>query len=134
MNRLLLITAFLVSLNVLAGVADGVGGIERPGLFEEEMSIYGYIVSFTNINLYENVAEISDSNVGESVYLRLKGDWRPEKDVAFHLEAAYSADFGNMNSVARMADYSLLPALPSPNPDRLFPADDVAFRPVTTIP
>jgi hypothetical protein len=56
------------------------------------MGLYGYLLSQTNITLYESGVGLTNSAITESLYARIKGDWYPEDTISFHLETTYSTD------------------------------------------
>jgi hypothetical protein len=64
---------------------------------DKESGIYGYIVNYFNANLYQKDNRIDDSDFGNILYSRFKGDFKPEKNLFFHIEAAYQNHVGNMN-------------------------------------
>ena len=90
---------------------------QTPGFAAGGAELYGYLVSLVNGNF--DTRDLADSDAGAQFYLRLKGDWSPEEDLAFHLEAAYSANTGNQNPFAALSAYGLweYPAEVSPVDD-----------------
>lgn len=81
-------------------------------------SLYGYLVTLADCDLEARDGAVVDSTAGAVFYLRLKGDWRPEENLAFHIEAAYSATTGNQNPYAVLGAWGL-----APDPTA-FPTDD----------
>lgn len=76
---------------------------------EEPLSIYGYIVNFSNIELKFSESELTSSSFGNILYLRLKGDWNPGPNLSFHSELSYCANTGNQNMYAILESYGILP-------------------------
>jgi hypothetical protein len=64
---------------------------------EEVFSLYGYLVNYLNINFNMAGNEFDDTDFGNVIYLRLKGDWNPGEHLSFHAELSYAAQFGNQN-------------------------------------
>ncbi|HEY8344251.1 MAG TPA: hypothetical protein VIL66_03560, partial [Bacillota bacterium] len=56
------------------------------GLKTDEVNVYGYILN--NLNL-------TADDIGNVLYFRLKGDWRPGPNLFFHLELANDYRTGN---------------------------------------
>ncbi len=78
--------------------------IPNPGFTEEKSSVYGYLVDYLAVSL---PGEGEESDVGNILYLRLKGDFRPENKLSFHAELTYRADLGNQNPYALLSKYGL---------------------------
>ena len=105
-NNLLffLLALFLLTIP-LSGEEEGETEIfvEPPaeGAFTgENLSLYGYLLTFSQVNLLIENEKITDSNLGRVLYLRLKGDWNPGEHLAFHTELSYDARIGNQNPYA----------------------------------
>ncbi len=79
--------------------------------FEERselpFSLYGYLVNFSTVNIYTNGMEIENSDMGNTFYMRLKGDFDPEDSLHFHFEAYYSGSMGNLSSYALYEEYGI---------------------------
>jgi len=75
--------------------------IDLPDSFESEeavappLSLYGYLVNFSTINLYTSGFRIENADMGNILYMRLKGDSEPEDALHFHFEASYTGNTGN---------------------------------------
>ncbi|MBA7597297.1 hypothetical protein ES703_04299 [subsurface metagenome] len=79
----------------LSGITLSVAA--QDSFYEETFSLYGYVVNFFNVNLYSEDRRITDSDYGNILYGRLKGDWNPGDNLSFHAEFAYNAAIGNQN-------------------------------------
>jgi len=79
-------------------------------LSEERYSLYGYLVNFANINLYMRGNKITASDFGNILYLRLKGDWKPEENLSMHIEATYESQIGNQNTYVMMEYIKVIPS------------------------
>lgn len=75
---------------------------------EASFSVYGYLVNFSNINFYTDSGDALDADIGNILYMRLKGDFDPEDALHFHFEASYTGSSGNQNTYALLEDYGLL--------------------------
>jgi hypothetical protein len=80
----------------------GLGGLAftaeaEDSFFQETLSLYGYLENFFNANLYADDWRINDSDYGNILYGRLKGDWNPGDNLSFHVELDYNASVGNLN-------------------------------------
>ncbi|MBA7543657.1 hypothetical protein ES705_35994 [subsurface metagenome] len=60
-------------------------------------SLYGYLVNFSTITLYTSGFRIEDADMGNTLYMRLKGDSEPGDALHFHFEASYTGSTGNQN-------------------------------------
>jgi hypothetical protein len=81
----------------------GLSGVVFPAMaqesfYEETFSLYGYVVNFFNANLYAEDWTISDSDYGNILYGRLKGDWNPGDNLSFHAELDYNVSIGNLSA------------------------------------
>ena len=99
-----LIVLFITTLG-LSGVAFSVSAQES--FYEETFSLYGYVVNFFNTNLYADHWRITDSDYGNILYGRLKGDWNPGDNLSFHAELAYQGGVGNQNIGLVFEDYGV---------------------------
>ncbi len=62
-------------------------------IFEEEgFELYGYLVNYSQAGL-----GIQESGLGNTLLLRLKGDWSPGTNLAFHTELSYRGSTGGQN-------------------------------------
>jgi len=95
----------------LNGIAISVTAQES--FYEETFSLYGYIVNFFNANLYSEDWRITDSDYGNILYGRLKGDWNPGDNLSFHAELAYQGGVGNQNIGLVYDDYGVAVGDPS---------------------
>jgi hypothetical protein len=89
-------------LAVLLIAAASLGGFvisatAQESFYEETFSLYGYVVNFFNASLYADDWRITDSDYGNILYGRLKGDWNPGDSLSFHTELDYSVAVGNLN-------------------------------------
>ncbi|MBN2443924.1 MAG: hypothetical protein JXJ04_21355 [Spirochaetales bacterium] len=87
---------------------------------EETFSLYGYLVNYFAVELIFSGNEFDSSSVGNVSYLRLKADWNPGENLAFHAEVSYDAKFGNQNPYLLYETYGMVPAGYQAN----FPMDD----------
>jgi len=86
--KIILVVVCLIGLGVPVMAQD---------FYEQTFSLYGYVVNFFNANLYADDWKVSDSDYGNILYSRLKGDWNPGDNLSFHAELAYNAAIGNQN-------------------------------------
>jgi hypothetical protein len=98
----LLIAALWLSGVVFTATAE-------ESFYEETFSLYGYVVNFFNANLYADDWRITDSDYGNILYGRLKGDWNPGDNLSFHVELAYQGSVGNQNPLVLYNNYGLIP-------------------------
>lgn len=89
----------------LGGIAFSVSAQES--FYKETFSLYGYVVNFFNANLYADDWRITDSDYGNILYGRLKGDWNPGDNLSFHTELAYQGSVGNQNPYVAYESYGL---------------------------
>jgi len=75
-------------------------------LADERMSVYGYGVSFASVDFRELPSE--EAELGGIAYIRVKGDFKPQEGLSFHVEASYDARTGYQNSFVTLADAGLL--------------------------
>jgi hypothetical protein len=73
---------------------------------EERASIYGYAVSFAAVDFRELPSE--EAELGAIAYVRVKGDFKPQDRLSFHVEASFDARTGYQNSFVQAADAGLL--------------------------
>jgi hypothetical protein len=92
---------------VLGGAAFSAAAQES--FYEETFSLYGYLVNYFNANLYAEDWAITDSDYGNILYGRLKGDWNPGDNLSFHAELAYQGSVGNQNPYVVSESYGLVP-------------------------
>jgi len=71
---------------------------ESVGGFVENFSLYGCLTEYLQATTNFRKSSFSEPNYGNALLLRLKGDWRPEKNLRFHLEFGYLNSIGNQNS------------------------------------
>jgi len=103
-------SGFLSSLLLLAVLLTGLSPLsaaEPEG--EAPLDLYGYLINYAG-------AEFKTGNLGYVLYLRLKGDWKPHRNLSFHLETAYTGSLGNQNVWAVYSDYEMLPFDPADIP------------------
>jgi hypothetical protein len=92
------------------GLAAEQGGDQS--FSDEKMSMYGYATSYASVDFRELPSRGSD--LGGIFYLRVKGDFRPQDGLFFHVEASYDARTGYQNSFVLARDYGLAaPGSPS---------------------
>jgi len=65
--------------------------------YEETFSLYGYLIDYFQSSLNYSDHAFSKPSYGNALLLRLKGDWRPEPNLRFHLEFSYLSNIGNQN-------------------------------------
>jgi hypothetical protein len=81
----------------------------QESFYEETFSLYGYVVNYFNTNLYSEDWRITDSDYGNILYGRLKGDWNPGDNLSFHAELAYNAAIGNQNPLVVFERFGIPP-------------------------
>ena len=86
--------------------------IDLTESFESEeavapFSLYGYLVNFSTINFYTSGFRVEEAEMGNTLYLRLKGDSEPENGLHFHFEASYTGSTGNQNPLAIYESYGM---------------------------
>lgn len=67
------------------------------GNYEEPFSLYGYMIDYFQSSLNYHKGNFSKPTYGNALLLRLKGDWRPENNLRFHMEFSYISNVGNQN-------------------------------------
>lgn len=117
MRQHAILIALALAAAALAGPADVARAEQTPPFAEGGANLYGYLVTLLNGNI--DARDPGDSDAGSLFYLRLKGDWAPEENLAFHLETAYSAATGNQNPFAALSACGLWQY-----PAEVSPADD----------
>ncbi len=65
--------------------------------YEEPFSLYGYMIDYFQASLNYSNQRFTKPTFGNALLLRLKGDWRPEKNLRFHMEFSYISNVGNQN-------------------------------------
>ncbi|OQX95479.1 hypothetical protein B6I21_05230 [candidate division KSB1 bacterium 4572_119] len=65
--------------------------------YEEAFSLYGYMIDYFQSSIDYSGSKLSKPSYGNALLLRLKGDWRPEKNLRFHMEFSYISNVGNQN-------------------------------------
>ncbi len=65
--------------------------------YEETFSLYGYMIDYVQSSLNYTHQKFSKPTYGNALLLRLKGDWRPENNLRFHMEFSYISNMGNQN-------------------------------------
>ena len=65
--------------------------------YEEPFSLYGYLIDYYQTSLDYTNHQFSRPTFGNALLLRLKGDWRPETNLRFHMEFSYLSNVGNQN-------------------------------------
>lgn len=65
--------------------------------YEESFSFYGYLIDYIQSSLDYKNGTFSKPSIGNAMLLRLKGDWRHESQLRFHMEFSYLANVGNQN-------------------------------------
>lgn len=80
-------------------------------------SLYGYMANTIQSEFARNQnGNFDKTTLGDAMILRLKGDWEPEDHLQFHLEAAYTVRYGNLNATIKAMNWGLLPSTESPGP------------------
>ena len=106
----ILVLAALVSwaqdydLDIDIDLTDSFGTEETTEL---PFSLYGYLVNFSTVNIYTNDMEIENSDMGNTLYIRLKGDFDPEDSLHFHFEAYYSGSIGKLLPSSLYEEYAI---------------------------
>lgn len=77
---------------------------------EMPFSLYGYMVNYSTVNINTDGSRFEDADIGNTVYMRLKGDFYTEEALHFHFEASYSGITGNQNYFALYDRYGLVPS------------------------
>jgi len=106
-----LIAAIVVAPRLAA--QDAVVDTGASGAFaDERMSVYGYATSLASVDFRELPSE--EAELGAIAYVRVKGDFRPQEGLAFHIEASYDARTGYQNEFVQALDAALAaPGSPS---------------------
>jgi len=65
--------------------------------YDETFSLYGYLIDYIQSSLDYSNRKFTRPTFGNALLLRLKGDWRPEANLHFHLEFSYISNVGNQN-------------------------------------
>jgi len=65
--------------------------------YEEAFSIYGYMIDYFQASLNYTDRKLTRPTYGNALLLRLKGNWRPENNLRFHMEFSYISNVGNQN-------------------------------------
>lgn len=84
--------------------------------YEEQFSLYGYMVDYFQASTNVTRSSFSEPSYGNALLLRLKGDWRPERNLRFHLECNYLNSLGNQNPYVLLGKTGLLTYKPSDYP------------------
>lgn len=81
------------------GWESGTSGSEGTAFttYEETFSLYGYLIDYIQSSLDYKSETFSKPSFGNAMLLRLKGDWRPESKLRFHMEFSYLSNVGNQN-------------------------------------
>jgi len=64
---------------------------------DESTGLYGYLINYFQSSLNFRNQQFSRPTFGDALLLRLKGDWRPETNLRFHMEFSYQSNVGNQN-------------------------------------
>jgi len=65
--------------------------------YEEPFSLYGYLIDYIQASMDYANQKLTRPTFGNAILLRLKGNWRPETNLRFHLEFSYLTNVGNQN-------------------------------------
>jgi len=65
--------------------------------YEETFSLYGYMIDYLQASTNYRCKKFTEPSFGDALLLRLKGDWRPQKNLRFHIELSYVNNVGNQN-------------------------------------
>ena len=108
----ILTTLLLVALAAWTQDYDLDIDIDLTEIFESEeaavpFSIYGYLVNFSSVNFYTSGSGIENMDMGNTFYMRLKGDFEPEEALHFHFEASYSGSMGNHSFSTLYESYAI---------------------------
>ncbi len=74
--------------------------LDDPSPVEESFSLYGYLVNYLNV---------MDGDFGDEIYLRMKGEWKPNENLLFHMEFSNAFKMGNLNPYALFGGIGLSP-------------------------
>ena len=113
MKKICILTIlFLVALAAWSQDYDLDIDIDLTETFESEeaavpFSLYGYLVNFSSVNFYTGRSGIENMDMGNTFYMRLKGDFEPEEALHFHFEASYSSSMGNHSFSALYESYAM---------------------------
>ena len=75
---------------------------------ESALHFYGYLVNYSALNFYP-AGEDPRMDLGNVLYVRIKGDAEPEEFLQFHTEFSYSGTTGNQNFYALMDSFGMIP-------------------------
>jgi len=86
--------------------------IDLTDSFETEdttapFSLYGYLVNFSTVNFYTDGIKVENADIGNTLYMRLKGDFEPEEALHFHFEAYYSGSIGKLLPSSLYEEYAI---------------------------
>ncbi len=100
------------------------GEEEQPGeaVTEEAFSLYGYLTNLFQSGFRYERDRFAVPTYGDMLYLRLKGDWKPEQSLQFHVELAYYGRFGDQNP------YGFLESSGLAVPQSQFPYEDFVHQ------
>lgn len=80
---------------------SGAGG----AFTDQAIDIYGYATSLASVDFRELPSE--EAELGGVAYVRVKGDFKPQEGLSFHIEASYDARTGYQNEFVQALDAGL---------------------------
>jgi hypothetical protein len=75
------------------------------GFADDKVSIYGYATSLVSIDFRELPSK--EAELGAIAYIRVKGDFKPQEGLSFHIEASSDTRVGYQNQFVQLADSGL---------------------------
>lgn len=80
--------------------------LAKPAAADDRFSLYGYLSNFSSAHLvFDDDGSYDTTTFGNTIHLRLKGDWYPEERLHFHLETSYFHRYGNQNPFVQMESF-----------------------------
>ncbi len=90
-------TLMIIMLMIISIASLRAGDSQDGGWNEETSGLYGYLIDYFQSSLDYSDRKFSRPTFGNALLLRLKGDWRPEPNLRFHMEFSYLSNVGNQN-------------------------------------
>jgi hypothetical protein len=85
---------------------------EKQSFADEKLSLYGYAVNYVDVELADESSNATA--LGDILYLRMKGDFKPQEGLFFHVEGIYGMRTGNQSAFVLAESYGLAaPGSPS---------------------
>lgn len=92
----ILMGAFLILFSTGIALAED----DQAPLNEEKLSLFGYLVNYFNV---------MGGNFGDEIYMRMKGEWKSNENLLFHMELSNTYKMGNLNPYALFGSTGLSP-------------------------